>query len=197
MKPIIERPRAGSAWLIAALLFSGTVPATDPETEPPGESSSMSLSESARQQMDRLRAQIKNARIRLTHSISGMDSGSAEKPMTPARRCCSNNLMRIRTALDELGRLFGEVSTCYDEHGNDDGISSLAFAGQDVDTLRRAAANFETASKTSDAGLGVAAMTRSFIQLQESIESLQDCPPDPPPESQKKSGKRKKKKNDG
>ncbi|MCP3982569.1 MAG: hypothetical protein GY716_25035 [bacterium] len=193
MKSGIGRVRNTTACWVVALLLCGAVVAADPQEQSYAESSAVSALDVIHEQIGKFRGQIKNARMRLTNSVAGMGTGDDGEPATPARVCCTNNLQRLRAGFDEVQRQLGELSRCYESGGNDDAVSAVAFAGQDLDSLRRGAQIFETAANTADAGMGLAGMTRAFNQLLESVEALETCPPEPEAEPTKKSRKRKKK----
>jgi hypothetical protein len=129
----------------------------------------------------RIRIQFQNASWRLKKNIRGIDLGGEEPeaPPTALRNCCSANLKRIEKVIENLGKLFEELQSCYDGAGDSDGTIALEFVKADLAEFGWGMRELAKVQSQEAALKRLAGVTRVLIKYRDGVEGLQACPAEP------------------
>jgi len=134
--------------------------------------------------LDRIQHEMKvirdytgNARAKLKNRIVGsVEPDSPAKPASPARLCCSNNLEKIDQSQLKLQALLFELAECYEQDGQALGVAAVEFTKNDLLLFDKSVVGFAVASTVPEAMGRYGLVTRTFLQLAETIDALEPCP---------------------
>ncbi len=118
-----------------------------------------------------------NARAKLANGVVGRPSVTdAPSRQGPVQICCSTNVERIDESISVVRRIVGELEACYLESANEGAIAMSSLFGADLASFSRAVEGFAESSSPQGAMSRLGAMTRLYIVMKDSIESVEDCP---------------------
>ena len=126
--------------------------------------------------LEELRAHIRSASNKHKLGLVGLGGSDGGKTPTPGRACCSGNLARMHAAMGEMIRALDEMAACYERDGDTDGALVLALARTDGQAFGESVKQFENAPTKAAATTGIANITRTFLQLEETSKGLPACP---------------------
>jgi hypothetical protein len=126
-------------------------------------------------EIERVRLQLVNSGARMRGGAVSMGQPSGDRPLTPALRCCDQNITRIQEHLGEMSSIWGELVGCYREQEDAEAEIQANFVREDAASLIRALSVFAE-SPTEDGSVGGhQAMIRAYKQVLESAEKLVEC----------------------
>jgi hypothetical protein len=153
----------------AALAAGATLGAPGDTPEP------KTLVEHLNAEIERVRLQIVNSGARMRGGAVSMGGASEDRPVTPAIRCCEQNIVKIQKHFAEMSSIWGELVTCYREQDNAEAEIQANFLREDAASLIRALSVFADGPTEEVSVGGHQAMIRSFRHVLESAEKLVEC----------------------
>jgi hypothetical protein len=152
-------------------------------------------------EMKVIRDYTSNAGSKLKNRVMGsVGHDDPTKLTSPARLCCSNNLNKIDESQLALQALLFELSECYEQNGQPLGTAAVEFTKSDLLLFGKSVVEFAVAPTVPEAMGQLGLMTRTYLQLAETIDSLEPCPADgsedTPAKDKDKKKKNKKKKSE-
>jgi len=172
-----ERDRSTWRRLVAVVLLGVwatlAAPVMAADEDAPGEAQL-----AIREQVTKIRNQLKNARARMANGVVGMsqDKTASEAPATPAAACCSVNLSKIGAAVEALDGIVGALGDCYAKGMKTDARAAGQFAAGDLAMFGDAVRQWSetTDQRTAEGQLG--ALVKPFNTMHEALEALPECP---------------------
>lgn len=123
----------------------------------------------------RLRNMIMNAQSKLRNGVQGMSATGPLDASTPARVCCSSNLLRIDERLREIDKLLESFERCYEERLDPEMVTAVQFVKADMAGFRRTVQRFAEAPDRRQASGVLDAVSRGFLLLRETGSKLTPC----------------------
>ena len=121
----------------------------------------------------RVRNNISNAEAKVRNRVVGM-SGDDVDPSKPGQVCCMQNIERIQRLVFSMGPFIRALEQCYISEQDVDSRIQLGLAREDAESLFRAVRNFRDADARA-ANMALAAMTKSFLLLNQNFGKLKEC----------------------
>ena len=97
------------------------------------------------------------------------------KPQTLAQQCCAGNLEYIAKSVTMIRDTMRQVSTCFEQKRNRDGLDSMTTVHQDLRSLENAIRLFAEAQDGQQAQGSLDASKRAYQNLMKSLARVPSC----------------------